>query len=326
MSHPETCVVPEDLTGQRLDKVLAQLYPDLSRARLQSLLAEGAVALDGETGMKASLKLKGGETLLLVIPEAVPDEPEAQNITLDIVFEDEHILVLNKPVGLVVHPAAGHAQGTLVNALLHHCGDSLSGIGGVKRPGIVHRLDKDTSGLMVVAKHDKAHQGLAAQLADKSMGRIYHALTLNVPIPPLGKIDKPLGRHPHNRLKQSILRQGGREAVTNYRLLESFADSFSLIECRLETGRTHQIRVHLEDKKVPIIGDPLYGPQTTALKGKLTGLSLAQKDELTVLQFVRQALHAHNLYLVHPITYDEMHFEAPYPDDFSALYQALKKL
>ena len=251
--------------------------------------------------------------------------PQAQDIKLDIVYEDEHMLVINKPVGLVVHPGAGNHDGTLVNALLYHCGDSLSGIGGVVRPGIVHRLDKDTSGLMVVAKNDKAHQGLSEQLSDRSLSRVYLALVLGVPMPPSGCVDKPIGRDPRNRQKMAILAKNSREAQTHYKVKTNYHDALALLECRLQTGRTHQIRVHMGHIKLPLVGDPLYGPQPTALRAALKKAGYEKDDIESIVAFGRQALHATEISFVHPVTAKRMSFNASPPDDFSNILNILNK-
>lgn len=324
-SKPGELLIACDEThaGERLDKVLAERLPEISRTRLKALILEGCVKIDKGILNKPSLKLDGDEIITVDVPEAIDDTPQPENILLDIVYEDEHLLVINKPAGLVVHPAAGHQQGTLVNALLYHCQDSLSGIGGVKRPGIVHRLDQDTTGLMVVAKTDKAHAGLSEQLADKSVYRVYHALCLGKMIPPTGRIVRSLDRHPSNRLKQTVVKRGGREAVTNYRLLETYRDELSLVECRLETGRTHQIRVHMLDRKNPIVCDPLYGPQPTAINAAIKRGGWDEKVEEAFTAFPRQLLHAKELGFIHPVTGDETLHEIDYPADFKEILELL---
>ena len=247
--------IPPALDRQRLDKALVALYPSFSRARLQALIAAGYVTRDAQPVTDVNRKVKTGEIYTLTPPPPEPAEPKAESIPLTIVFEDADLLVLDKPAGVVVHPAPGHRDGTLVNALLAHCGASLSGIGGVARPGIVHRLDKDTSGLMIVAKNDHAHQELSKQFADRTLSRTYHALVKGVPTPPAGSIDRPIGRHPQDRKKMAVLSKG-RPALTHYKTLETFDKNgkpfASLIECKLATGRTHQIRVHLAHLKHPV--------------------------------------------------------------------------
>ncbi|MEM7651462.1 MAG: RluA family pseudouridine synthase, partial [Pseudomonadota bacterium] len=302
-------VVNEARSGMRLDKALAGMAPEFSRSRLQGLIQQGALTLNGLPCDDASRKVNAGHVIELVVPPPEEAEPVAEDIPLDVVYEDEHLLVINKQVGMVVHPGAGNQTGTLVNALLHHCGDSLSGISGVLRPGIVHRLDKDTSGLMVVAKSDAAHKGLAAQLEDRSLSRVYEALVLKVPVPIKGSVDMPIGRDPRNRLKMSIRGRNGKEARTHYLVKEKYGDALSLVECKLESGRTHQIRVHMEAIKHPLIGDQFYGPQDTAVRGamKKAGYEEGVIDE--ILAFSRQALHAKALSFVHPITGKTVSFE-----------------
>ena len=311
--------VPDDMDQQRLDKVLSELCGDLSRARLQSLIKDGEVYLNGAVQKKASIKIDAGDTITFTMPDPVEAEPKAENIPLDIVYEDKDLLVINKPAGLVVHPGAGNWTGTLVNALLYHCRDDLSGIGGVVRPGIVHRLDKDTSGLMVVAKNDFAHQGLSDQLQDHTLGRVYHAICNGAPMPPKGTIDKPIGRHLHNRLKMAVTEKNAREAVTYYNVLDTVGEYFSLVECRLKTGRTHQIRVHLAHNGYPLLGDPLYGAQATAVKSYLQKAEIAPE----VAAFPRQALHAKVLSFIHPRTEEEMIFVSEYPEDIANLLQTM---
>lgn len=318
-----TFKVDETLHGQRLDKALSTLCSDLSRSRLQALIKGGQVSLNGINDVTASEKVEAGDRLNIVMPPLVEAAPQAQNITLDIVYEDDHLLVINKPVGLVVHPGAGNHDGTLVNALLHHCGDTLSGIGGVIRPGIVHRLDKDTTGLMVVAKNDHAHQHLSAQLADRSLSRIYHALVMGTLMPPMGYIDKPIGRDLKNRQKMAITAKNSREAVTHYRVIEAFNNVLSLVECQLETGRTHQIRVHMAHNKHSLIGDPLYGAQPTAVRAALKRGGYEPEVISQIMAFERQALHAKELSFIHPASDEEMHFESELPDDFKEILRLL---
>ncbi|MCK5385105.1 MAG: RluA family pseudouridine synthase [Alphaproteobacteria bacterium] len=314
--------VSVDYHGQRADKVLSALC-DLSRSRLQSLIKEGAVLLNDKILKSASFKVSEGDVFLLHIPEPIKAEPSPENIPLDIVYEDEDMLVVNKQVGLVVHPGAGNWSGTMVNALLYHCGSSLSGIGGVIRPGIVHRLDKDTSGLILVAKNDSAHQALSAQLADRSLSRVYHALITGVPMPFKGVVDRPIGRHRHSRLKMSVVSAAPRDARTHYKVIQSFGEACSLVECRLETGRTHQIRVHMEALKHPLVGDHLYGPQPTLLKSKLKKEKYDEEIIEEILNFPRQALHARELKCVHPRTEKQLSFIVQMPDDFSNLLKLL---
>jgi len=298
--------------GWRLDRALAAAVPTLSRERLKALIRSGAVEADGFAVRDPALKVKGGETLRLVVPEPKPAHNEPQDIPLTILFEDEHLLVVDKPAGLVVHPAAGNLDGTLVNALLHHCGGSLSGIGGVARPGIVHRIDKDTSGLLVVAKTDVAHEGLAKQFAAHSIDRRYLAIVAGVPKTSSGTVDAPLARSAANRKRIAIVEGNrGKRAVTHWKRLEVLADA-ALVECRLETGRTHQIRVHMASIGHPLLGDPVYG-RSGRTHGKL----------LKELGFERQALHAAELGFTHPVTKSRLSFSSPLPPDMQELKRTL---
>lgn len=317
-------IVPDIYVGYRLDKAVAALAPAFSRTRLQNLIDAGECLLNGTVCSTPSRKVDIFDHITIAIPPSTDAEPQAENIPLDIIYEDDDLLVVNKPAGMVVHPAAGHQSGTLVNALLYHCGDSLSGINGVKRPGIVHRLDKDTSGLMMVAKNDFAHHHLSQQLQDRSLSRVYYALVLGVPIPIKGRIETLIGRHPSNRLKMAVLHRDGRDAATNYLVLETYRDNFALVECRLETGRTHQIRVHMESIKHPLIGDPLYGPQANAVEARLAKAGYIDAAYDTVKNFPRQALHAAQISFIHPRDDEEMTFDVPLPDDFADLLCALK--
>ena len=303
--------------GERLDKALAEAS-GLSRERIKALLGEGRVTLDGAAATQASAKPVAGAVFAIHIPAAVPAEAAPQDIPLTIVFEDDHLIVVDKPAGLVVHPAAGNLDGTLVNALLHHCAGQLSGIGGVARPGIVHRIDKDTSGLLVVAKTDAAHEGLARQFADHSLERAYLAVTAGRPLPPAGTVTGAIARSNTNRKKMALVADGpnrptrGKHAVTHYRTLERFTDA-ALVECRLETGRTHQVRVHLGSIGHPLVGDPVYGRTPPRLRPLLRQLG-----------FARQALHAAVLGFVHPIDGARMRFESPLPDDMTQLLVELR--
>ena len=316
--------------GLRLDRFLAERLPELSRTRIQNLIKQGRVSSGRATIVDAKYRVKPGERFTLDVPPPAPAEPGAEAMPLDIVYEDEELIVIDKPAGLVVHPGAGHAKGTLVNALIAHCGESLSDIGGVARPGIVHRLDKDTSGLMVVAKTDRAHRALAAQFADHGrtgeMERGYLALVWGAPSRKQGTIDAPIGRHPSSRTKMAVLPKGkGREAVTHWRLFESFgpkrAPVASLIECSLETGRTHQVRVHLAHIGHPLVGDPLYA---TGFKSKLRALPEPLRAKLA--GFNRQALHAAQLAFVHPASGTLLKFNSPLPADLSGVIEAFKEL
>lgn len=298
--------------GWRLDRALAAVLPSLSRERLKVLTKAGALTRDGKAVRDPATKVKGDECFTLAVPDPVPAHNEPQEIPLPIVYEDEHLLVIDKPAGLVVHPAAGNRDGTLVNALLHHCGSSLSGIGGVARPGIVHRIDKDTSGLLVIAKHDKAHEGLAKQFAAHSIDRRYLAIVSGVPRQAEGSVDAPLARSPQNRKKIAVVKDGrGKRAVTHWTRLKILNDS-ALVECRLETGRTHQVRVHMASIGHPLVGDPVYG------RGKS-----AHRKLLNQLDFKRQALHAAHLGFVHPVTKGRLSFDSALPSDMQELFTAL---
>ncbi|HZM08155.1 MAG TPA: RluA family pseudouridine synthase [Methylocella sp.] len=311
--------------GERLDRFLAAAASaeNLSRTRVKSLIEAGHASIDGAMVIDPSQLLRAGQTACLSLPPPVDPAPLGENIPLHIVFEDEHLLVIDKPAGLVVHPAAGHESGTLVNALIAHCGAGLSGIGGVRRPGIVHRLDKDTSGLLVVAKTDAAHQGLARLFADHGktlpLTRAYLAFIWGVPARPSGTIDAALARHPTGREKIAVVPAGrGRHAVTHWRLIESFAGEASLVSCRLETGRTHQIRVHMAHLGHPVLGDPLYA---AGFKSKAARLPAGAQTCLNAL--ARQALHAAELGFPHPVTGVQMHFTSALPRELQRLREAL---
>ena len=310
----------------RLDLSLVRAFPEFSRARLQALIAEGAVAVEGKTVIESRHKVKPGNALSVTLPLPVAPEPKAESIALSIVYEDKDIIVIDKPAGLVVHPGAGNETGTLVNALIAHCGDSLSGIGGVRRPGIVHRLDKDTSGLLVVAKNDRAHHGLSEQFAahgrDGRLERTYQAIVWGQPERRLGMINAPINRSTANRQRMAVSRGGNaREAITHYEVMELFGlpPVASLVACRLETGRTHQIRVHLAHIGHPLLGDQVYGAgfRTSAKK-------LGQDAQTALKALNRQALHATSLGFDHPRTGKVLHFESPAPDDFATLLAALR--
>ncbi len=319
-------VAGED-AGERLDRVLAVRVAGLSRSRLKALVLAGEVTVGGRTVRDPGQHVNAGTEVTVTIPAPEPVAPAGEAIPLAIVYEDAEIIVIDKPAGLVVHPAAGHWTGTLVNALIAHCGASLSGIGGLRRPGIVHRLDKDTTGLMVAAKTDRAHRSLTAQFADHgrtgALERRYLALAWGVPHAPRGIIDRPIDRHPRQREKMAV-RQSGREAVTHWTVLERYQDTegqpvASLIECRLETGRTHQIRVHLAALGHPLIGDPQYG---AGFRTKASRLGPAAQAAIAALG--RQALHAHILGLEHPVTGEYLEFRADPPADFAAVQDALR--
>jgi 23S rRNA pseudouridine1911/1915/1917 synthase len=324
-----TAEAGESDAGARLDRFLSDRLPSLSRTRIQSLIKQGHVTRGEATIEDTKYRVKPGDCFEIVLPPTLPAEPEAQSIPLHIVYEDDALIVIDKPAGLVVHPGAGHASGTLVNALIAHCGASLSGIGGVARPGIVHRLDKDTSGLLVIAKTDTAHRALAAEFADHgregALERVYLALVWGAPPRPHGKIDAPIGRHPTSRTKMAVLPGKGRLAVTHYRVLASFGGKkepvASLIECHLETGRTHQVRVHLAHIGVPIVGDPLYAQ---GFKSKLDTMPEPLRSKLSKLN--RQALHACGLSFTHPTTGTLLEFNSPLPDELAEIVDAFKEL
>jgi 23S rRNA pseudouridine1911/1915/1917 synthase len=323
--------VPHDQAGQRLDRVLtAHFGGAISRARIQALIREGHVCgRDGKPVTDPGAKTRPGDRITVAIPEPAPHEPAGETLPLNLVYEDAHLLVIDKPAGLVVHPAAGHAGGTLVNALIAHCGDTLSGIGGVKRPGIVHRLDKETSGLLVVAKSDAAHRGLAEQFAahgaDGRMSRTYEAFVWGTPVRHTGAIDANLARSTANRTRIAVVREPrGRHAVTHYEVLETFSgpDGRPLatrMRLVLETGRTHQIRVHLAHIGHPVMGDPVYGAGFKASARSLSADAAAALESLN-----RQALHAMELGFEHPVTGRAMHFTSSRPAAIEALYNALK--
>lgn len=311
------------MAGKRLDQFITDQSDGLSRSRVQALIKAGYAVSDSGKIMEPNHRVNAGEEISFTLPLPEPAEPKGEDIPLEILFEDEHLIVINKPAGLVVHPAAGNWTGTLVNALIAHCGDSLSGIGGVKRPGIVHRLDKDTTGVMVIAKTDPAHQGLAAQFADHgrtgSLERAYLAVVWGTPAPRRGTIDAPLARSLNNRLKRAVVRDTHREAkqaITHYKTRQELSHLATLVECRLETGRTHQIRVHMAHIGHPLLGDQVYA---SGFKTKMKKLSEDARIALKMLD--RQALHAYLLGFDHPITGDSMRFEAEIPDDMNALIQ-----
>ncbi|MBN2751596.1 MAG: RluA family pseudouridine synthase [Rhodospirillaceae bacterium] len=316
---PLSATWPEDASVARLDKACATIFPDLSRSRLKALIEDGRVTVNGGTLTDPSAKVKPGQNLCVAPPPPVPADPLPEDIPLLIVYEDADLLVLNKPPGLVVHPAAGNLDGTLVNALLAHCGDGLSGIGGVKRPGIVHRIDKDTSGLMVVAKSDAAHIGLSAQFAAHSLDRAYTAVVWGYVTPESGDITGNIGRNPKDRKKMAVVKSGGKTALTHYRVLERFGRIATLVECRLATGRTHQIRVHFTEYDHTLVGDPLYG--RTPRHGMK---NFPDTVKGFIDQFPRQALHAHRIGFNHPISNNFLCFEAPLPTDMEMLIAAFR--
>lgn len=323
----ERLTVEPHESGERLDKFLAARLSSLSRTRLKTLILEGLVASEGRTIRDPGQRVNAGEDVKVSLPPPAPAAPAAENIPLTIRYEDADVIVVDKPAGLVVHPAAGNWSGTLVNALLAHCAGTLSGIGGVVRPGIVHRLDKDTSGLLVVAKNDHAHRALALQFADHGrsgpLTRGYLAFAWGVPERPEGTIDRPLDRHPHAREKMAV-RRGGREAVTHWRTLEAYRSASgavaSLLDCRLETGRTHQIRVHLAHVGHPLLGDEVYG---SGFRTKAIRLDPAVRTALGSLE--RQALHAYLLGFQHPVSGRYLEFRSELPPDLARLRSALRQ-
>ncbi len=332
---PDTDASPGPLTvaagaedaGERLDRFLARRLaepgagPDggFSRSRLKQLIEEGRLSEGGATLSDPSRKVKAGQVFTLVIPAPEQARPEGQAIDLAVVYEDSDLIVVDKPAGMVVHPAPGNPEGTLVNALIGHCGGTLSGIGGERRPGIVHRLDKDTSGLIVAAKNDAAHQALAADFAARRIERRYLAVVWGTPLPREGEIEGAIGRHRTDRKRMAVVGRGGKPALTRYRVLEALGPAASLIECRLATGRTHQIRVHLAASGHPLLGDPVYGRETAERRARL---SPAGREALA--GFRRQALHAASLGFRHPRTGERLSFESPLPPDLARLINALK--
>ncbi len=309
-----TTEVTPDEAGERLDRALR--FGDLSRARLQALIAEGRLNFDGVVVTDGKHKARPG-LYILSVPAPISAIPEPQDLALDVVFEDAHLIVVNKPAGMAAHPGPGTPDGTLVNALLYHCGATLSGIGGVLRPGIVHRLDKDTSGVMVAAKSDAAHRGLSALFAAHDIDREYLAVVRGAPRKPRDTVATRIGRSTHDRKKMAVLKSGGREAITHYRLRESFSGKASLIACRLETGRTHQIRVHMAHIGCPCLGDPVYGSGAPAREVQAI---------LVDTGFARQALHAAVLGFRHPVTGATLRFESPLPPDMATLQSLLENL
>lgn len=316
-----------DEAGWRLDRFLAAKLPDLSRSRIQALIAAGAVASGRATIGDANHRIKPGEIYTVTVPPPVAAEPQGQDIPLTVVYEDDDLIVIDKPAGLVVHPAAGNLDGTLVNALIAHCGTSLKGVGGVARPGIVHRLDKDTSGLLVAAKNERAMRSLAKQFAAHAVERAYHAVVWGAPRKSEGLIETQIGRNPFDRKRMGVLRGGGKEARTRYKVIERFGPRerpfASLLECRLETGRTHQIRVHLTHLGHPLIGDPSYGRSRQVPRARTEAEETAYR---AVAEFPRQALHAWLLGFHHPSLQKTLRFEAPWPGDMATLISALRLL
>lgn len=298
--------VAEEMSGKRLDSVLAGMMPEYSRSFIQKLFENGSITVGGNPCSEKKRKAATGDIVEITIPQPERLEVEAEDIPLDIVYEDDELLVVDKPAGMVVHPAPGNHSGTLVNALMYHCGDALSSINGVIRPGIVHRIDKDTSGLLMVAKTDRAHNALSAQLAEHSITRRYKAIVYSNIKEDEGTVDKPIGRDPGNRLRNAVVYTNSKNAVTHYRVLERFG-GFTLVEAVLETGRTHQIRVHMAYIRHPLLGDTLYGPAKNRYGAK------------------RQMLHAGVLGFVHPVTGEYMEFNSPLPQDFEDVLAKLRK-
>ena len=304
--------------GTRLDKYLSLCLPNQSRSQIQRLIKDGHISIDDIILSDAAYKVKAGESYMVDIPEAKEATPTAENIPLDIIYEDKSLLVVNKPAGMTVHPAAGAWSGTLVNALLFHCQGELSGIGGVKRPGIVHRIDKETSGLLVVAKNDAAHRGLSVQFAEHSIERRYYAVVYGVPQPLSGRIEGNIGRSPYDRKKMAMVSRGGKTAVTNYETLEVYHNAAATLCCKLETGRTHQIRVHLSSKGWNLIGDKVY------VKNHKSSLPFPPETKEYVNSFGRQALHAATLGFIHPESGKWLEFHSELPEDMQKLQQVLR--
>jgi 23S rRNA pseudouridine1911/1915/1917 synthase len=318
-SHTLEVALPQ--AGMRLDLFLVAALPDLSRSRLKALIEAGNVRLRDTILLDPARKVRTGESIAVRVPPPAAALPEAEAIELDILYEDDQLIVLNKPAGMVVHPAPGSHSATLVNALLHHCAGSLSGIGGVKRPGIVHRLDKDTSGIMVAAKTDIAHHALSAQFARHTNLRAYLAVCRGVPVPPEGEIAGRIGRSPHDRKKMAPVQKGGKIALTRYRVIKRFGMVAALVECRLATGRTHQIRVHMASIGHPLVGDSLYGrkhpPRTSSAPAEV---------KAALAHFPRQALHAWQLGFSHPITHEPLIFQNDLPIDINELISLLERI
>ncbi len=323
--------IGEEEAGKRIDLFLGQAVENMSRSRIQDLIRGGHVTRNGASFKKINVKLQVGDILTIDVPPAEDPTPEGEDIPLNIVYEDDDIIIINKPTGLVVHPGPGNWTGTMVNALIHHCGDSLSGIGGVRRPGIVHRLDKNTTGLLVVAKNDRAHRHLSKQFADhgrtNDLERCYRAFVWGIPMRTKDTINEPIGRKQHNRLQMTVLyNQYGKEAITHYSLLEKFTGldnrgkcDIAMVKCRLETGRTHQIRVHMRYVGHPVLGDQLYASHFQTKLNKLD-----QNVAEGILALDRQALHAAVLQITHPVTKEVMRFESELPEDMARLHNLLR--
>ena len=316
-----TAMVNKNCNGWRVDKFLVMSFPEISRSQIQRLLKDGNV-YRGETPITdSSAKVKENEVYVLHIPEPVEAIPLPQDIPLDVVYEDDDLIVVNKPAGMTVHPAVGSPDKTLVNALLFHCQGNLSGIGGVKRPGIVHRIDKDTSGLLVAAKNDQTHKALCTQFAEHSIERTYMAAVFGVIEPLSGRIESLIGRSPYDRKKMAVVKKNGKNAVTNYKTLKIYQNAASLVQCNLETGRTHQIRVHLSSQGNHLIGDQLY-----VKSKKISGKNFNPQAVDFINNFPRQALHAKSLGFVHPRKGEFMQFDSDFPDDFKQLLTTLENL
>ena len=315
---PEVSAAEEKM---RLDKFLALKMPDFSRSRIQKLIATGMVECEDVIIADNSMKVRIGDSFQITVPPPQDALPAAEDIALDIVYEDDDLVVVNKPAGMTVHPAAGAYHGTLVNALLYHCRDNLSGIGGVKRPGIVHRIDKETSGLLVVAKNDNAHHVLCEQFAEHSIERTYYAFCFGVPNPIEGVIEGDIGRSPYDRKKMARVQRNGKKAITHYKVIENYKNLVAKVKCNLETGRTHQIRVHLSSKGHNLLGDKLY-----VKSKKITDKSLNDEVKAYLNGFPRQALHAQSLGFVHPRSGEKMFFESDLPQDLEQLQTVLQNL
>jgi 23S rRNA pseudouridine1911/1915/1917 synthase len=311
-------VVESDYVNFRADKYLAVHLPEISRSKIKTLMQAGQIKLNNIQFEDCSYKVQLGDSFDVIIKKQRAEKVKARDIPFTVIYEDEHLLVIDKPAGLTVHPGAGNYDNTLVNALLFYCGDSLSSISGEARPGIVHRLDKDTSGLMLVAKSDIVHSNLAEQLEKRKIKRVYHALVYGIVTPIAGKISVNIGRNKSNHKIMSVMKAGGKTAVTYYRLLNSFFDTLSLVECVLETGRTHQIRVHMQYKKHPVVGDPTYA------KGYNFNLAkLPEEAKKLILGLNRQALHAKELSFIHPITQQALNFTSNYPKELNDVIKTL---
>ncbi len=322
MGNSYSIIATKVEAGQRIDKFLSLRLEGISRSRIQSLIDGGHISCDGKTISDSAVKVKDGQQFAITIPDVVESHILPQDIPLNIVYEDEHILILNKPAGLTVHPGAGNPDNTLVNALLAHCGDSLSGIGGVARPGIVHRIDKETSGLLAVAKNDAAHASLSEQLATRTLKRTYTALVWGALKQKQGSISGNIGRSPSNRQKMAVLKTGGKPAVTHYKIAAAYQSPIiSLVECNLETGRTHQIRVHFAHLGNALVGDPVYGGGAA---NRIKTMKIDDEKRSALLGFTRQALHAKELVLIHPATNKSMQFSCELPEDMNALIKVLQ--